>query len=259
MFPCADMTTSTVISCLCQLFVLFGMPAYIHSDRGSSFMSRELREFLTSKGIATSRTTSYNPQGNGQTERYNGIIWKAITMALKSRELPTKCWQIVLPDALHSIRSLLSTATNVTPHERLFNFARRSSTGGSLPTWLCMPGPVLLKRHVRHSKAEPLVDQVELLQANPQFAYVRYPDGRETTVSIRHLAPAGESTEGERLDRPDNVPASVDEPRLTPIEVPASVDEPRLAPIEVPAEHSDGGYQLRRSERVRRTPVRLDL
>ena len=180
-------------------------------------------------------------------------------MALKSRDLPTKCWQIVLPDALHSIRSLLSTATNVTPHERLFNFARRSSTGGSLPTWLCMPGPVLLKRHVRHSKAEPLVDQVELLQANPQFAYVRYPDGRETTVSIRHLAPAGESTEGERLDRPDNVPASVDEPRLTPIEVPASVDEPRLAPIEVPAEHSDGDYQLRRSERVRRTPVRLDL
>ena len=258
-FPCADMTTSTVISCLCQLFVLFGMPAYIHSDRGSSFMSRELREFLTSKGIATSRTTSYNPQGNGQTERYNGIIWKAITMALKSRDLSTKCWQIVLPDALHSIRSLLSTATNVTPHERLFNFARRSSTGGSLPTWLCMPGPVLLKRHVRHSKAEPLVDQVELLQANPQFAYVRYPDGRETTVSIRHLAPAGESTEGERLDRPDNVPASVDEPRLTPIEVPASVDEPRLAPIEVPAEQSDGDYQLRRSERVRRTPVRLDL
>ena len=103
------------------------------------------------------------------------------------------------------------------------------------------------------------MDQVELLQANPQFAYVRYPDGRETTVSIRHLAPAGESTEGERLDRPDNVPASVDEPRLTPIEVPASVDEPRLAPIDVPAEHSDGDYQLRRSERVRRTPVRLDL
>ena len=119
-------------------------------------MSRELCEFLTSKGIARSRTTSYNPQGNGQTERYNGIIWRAITMALKSRDLPTKCWQIVLPDALHSIRSLLSTATNVTPHERLFNFARRSTTGGSLPTWLCMPGPVLLKRHVRHSKAEPL-------------------------------------------------------------------------------------------------------
>ena len=60
-FPCADMTTPTVISCLCQFFVLFGMPAYIHSDRGSSFMSRELREFLTSKGIASCRTTNFNP------------------------------------------------------------------------------------------------------------------------------------------------------------------------------------------------------
>ena len=56
---------------------------------------------------------------------------------------------------------------------------------------------------------------------------------------------------------PDNVPASVDEPHLAPVDVPASVDEPRLAPIEVPVEHSD--YQPRRSERVRRTPVRLDL
>ena len=33
-FPYADMPTPTVISCLCQLFVLFGIPAYIHSDRG---------------------------------------------------------------------------------------------------------------------------------------------------------------------------------------------------------------------------------
>ena len=125
MFPCADMTTPTVTSCLCQLFALFGKPAYIQSDRAASFMSREFLEFLMCKSVASSRTTSYNPQGNGQTESYNGIIWKAITMALKSRNLPPKCWQIVLPDALHSIRSLLSTATNVTPHERLFNFARR--------------------------------------------------------------------------------------------------------------------------------------
>ena len=185
-FPCADMATPTVISCLCQLFALFGTPAYIHSDRGSSCMSRELLEFLISNGIASSRTTSYDPQGNGQTERYNGIVWKAITMALKSRNLPSKCWLIVLPDELHSIRSLLSTATNVTSHERLFNFARRSTAGGSVPTWLCTPGPVLFKRHVRHSKAKPLVDQVELLQANPQYAHVRCPDGRETTVSLRH-------------------------------------------------------------------------
>jgi len=61
-FSCPDMTALTVIDWLCKLISLFGMPAYIHSDRGSSFMSKKLREFFTSKGVACSRTTSYNPQ-----------------------------------------------------------------------------------------------------------------------------------------------------------------------------------------------------
>ena len=69
------------------------MPAYIHSDRGSSFMSTELVQFLHEKGIATSRTTPYNPQGNGQVERFNGIIWKTVTLALKTQKLPTTCWE----------------------------------------------------------------------------------------------------------------------------------------------------------------------
>ena len=48
------MTTAsdaTVIKCLTHLFSIFGMTAYVHSDRGSAFMS-ELRSFLTGLGIA---------------------------------------------------------------------------------------------------------------------------------------------------------------------------------------------------------------
>ena len=129
-FPCANMTASTIINCLSQLFAIFGMPAYVHSDRGTSFMSKELRNFLSSRGISCSRTTSYNPQGNSQVERYNGIVWKAIITSLQTRKLPPSCWQVVLPDALHSIRSLLYTATNATLHERLFTYSHRSSTAG---------------------------------------------------------------------------------------------------------------------------------
>lgn len=188
-FPCADMTSSTIIKCLCQLFAIFGMPAYIHSDQGSSFMSHELKSFLYSQGIATSRTSGYNPQGNGQVERYNGIIWKTIMLALKSKCLKITEWEIVLPDALHSIRSLLCTAINATPHERLFSYNRRSVSGTSVPTWLSSPGTVFMKRHIRQSKYDPLVDEVELLEANPDYAHVRLPDGKETTVSVHHLAP----------------------------------------------------------------------
>ena len=32
----------------------------------------------------------------------------------------------------------------------------------------------------------------QLLQANPHFAYVHFPDGRETTVSTKQLVPPGQ-------------------------------------------------------------------
>ena len=187
-YPVSNTDTPTVITCLSQLFSIFGMPAYIHSDRGSSFMSEELKTYLHTKGIATSRTTAYNPQCNGQAERYNGIIMKTILLALDTHDLPTKYWERVLPDVLHSIRSLISTSTNETPHERMFSYQRRSSTGESIPSWLSEPGKVLLKKHVRQSKYDPLVEEVDLIEANPQYAHIQ--NGRETTVSIQHLAPA---------------------------------------------------------------------
>lgn len=68
------MQTSTVIKCLELLFSMTGMPDYIHSDRGRSFISQELKEYLLGKGVATSNSTPYHPQGNGQAERYVGVV-----------------------------------------------------------------------------------------------------------------------------------------------------------------------------------------
>ncbi|XP_059819340.1 uncharacterized protein LOC132390815 [Hypanus sabinus] len=210
--PCPDTTATSVIKALRQLFTLFGYPCYIHSDRGSSFMSEELRQYLLARGIATSRTTSYNPRGNGQVERENATVWKATLLALKSKGLPVSRWQEVLPEALHSIRSLLCTSTNATPHERLFSFPRKSVTGTTLPVWLTSPGPVLLRKHVRSNKYSPLVERVHLLHANPQYAYVVLPDGREDTVSIRDLAPAGAADH-----YPEGSPVTVNPaPEVTP-------------------------------------------
>ena len=102
-------------------------------------MSDELLHFFLNKRIATSRTTAYNPAGNGQVEKYNGTIWKVVTMAFKTRGLPMACWQDVFPDALHSLHSLLCTAINCSPHERLLKYVRRSSVGD-----LCLPGSLHL-------------------------------------------------------------------------------------------------------------------
>ena len=45
------------------------MPEYVHSDRGPSFMSEELKRWLFEKGISFSQTIPYNRQGNGQVKR----------------------------------------------------------------------------------------------------------------------------------------------------------------------------------------------
>ena len=115
-FPCPDVSAATIIKCLITLFSLFAMPAYVHSDSGASFMNQELRAFFGEKGIATSRTTSYNPEGNGQVEKYDGVVWQAVIMALKSKGLTTKYWQDVLPDVLQSIRFGLSYVPQPTRH-----------------------------------------------------------------------------------------------------------------------------------------------
>lgn len=185
-FPCTDITASTVISCV-QPFALFGMPAYIHSDRDASFISEELRDFLLKKGRTTSCVTSYNPRGNGQVERYDGIIWKTVMLAFKTRNLDVSQWESVLPDALHSIRSLLCTSSNCTPHKRFLQNCIRSTRGQTLLAWLILEGPTLLRQQVWHSKNDPLVEEVEIVEGSPEYAHVRLPDYRVTAVSLRHL------------------------------------------------------------------------
>ena len=230
-------------------------------------MSEELKQFLRSRNIASSRTTSFNPQGNGQVERYNGIIWQTVSLALHSNNLPVAQWEKVLDVALHCIRSLLSTATNCTPHERLFSFHRKSSSGNSLPTWLTSSKSALLKRHVRGSKYEPLVEPVVLLDVNPNYAHVRLSTGRETTVSLRHLAPIGDtgfSLENESEDSNGN-PSVRDVPVLEGPLIPDNTtpidSDPLLQPAPVesqsPGSMNEEASELRRSSRDRRTPSHL--
>uniref|UniRef100_UPI00358E90FB uncharacterized protein n=1 Tax=Myxine glutinosa TaxID=7769 RepID=UPI00358E90FB len=201
-YTCADMTAATVMRCLQNMFSMFGYPAYVHTDRGAVFLSQEVRGYLLQNNIASSYTTPYRPQANGQIERFNGIIWRAVMLNLRTLGRGLDKWAWSLPAALNSIRALLSTATNQTPHERLFHHPRSSGCIRSLPSWLAGPGPAYLKRAVRASKYDPLVDKVQILQANPEHARVMTTDGHETTVSVRHLAPCGVADLSRESDEP---------------------------------------------------------
>ena len=193
-FFARSIDTKTVIACQNQLFASFGLSSYVHLDRAAAFTSSKLSSNFLRRGIACSRTSAYNAPGNDQCVRYNEIIWTTVRLALKSRNLYTRQRELVLPDTLQLIRSLLCTATNQTPHERLFNYQRKSSFGTSVPTWLDGKGPVFLKRHVRTSKYDPVVDEVKLVHATPNYRVVCIPSiGRETVVSLFDIAPSNSS------------------------------------------------------------------
>ena len=116
------MHAQTVIKCLNDLFTMCGVPSCVHSDNASYFRSYELKQFLTGLGIATSHSSIYHPTGNSQVERYIDVIWRTIRLALKSRGLDIAKLALVLPEVLHSQRSLLCTSTNANTAWVVFQF-----------------------------------------------------------------------------------------------------------------------------------------
>ena len=187
-------------------------------------------------------------------------MWQTIKLGLKTHKLPLQHWQKLSSDALHSVRNLLCTATNQTPHEQIFNFQRRSTSGSSIPSCLVTPGPVLIKRHVRSSKFDPLTEEVHLIEANPQYAHVRYPDGKEDTVALKHLVPKPTSNdeilETNRVVEVDSENPANDAAPANEIFTTKDVD---AEPIQNESLNDPScETKLRRSQRVRKPPERYD-
>ena len=165
------------------MFLHFRFSRLRAQRKGNGFyQSRPKKDFLAQRGIASSYSLPFQPQGNPQCERTNQSVWKTVRLLWRSNDIPGEHYERVLPKALHSIRSLLSTATNQTPHERLLSFPWRVMFGSSMPSWLLNQGTVLLRRFVRN-KEDPLCNPVELLTTNPTYARIKYLSGKESTVS----------------------------------------------------------------------------
>ena len=75
-----------------------------------------------------------------------------------------------------------------------------------------------------------LVNEVELLQANPHYSHVHHPDCRKTTVARKHLVPKGHMEAVETLPAPARIP---EEAEILPLETSVNVTpdaEPSSAP-----------------------------
>jgi rubredoxin len=109
-------TSSRVIEALENVFTTHGLPLSLKSDNGPQFISTEFREFVTTHGIEHRHTTPLWPQANGEVERQNRTLMKAIRIAHSEG----KDWRRELNTFLLAYRSTPHQTTGVSPAELLF-------------------------------------------------------------------------------------------------------------------------------------------
>jgi hypothetical protein len=87
------------------------------TDQGTSFISKEVCEFVDSYIIKLLNSSPYYAQANGQAESSNKTLVKLIKKKIKDNP---RRWQVVLFEALWAHRISRHGATKVTPFELVY-------------------------------------------------------------------------------------------------------------------------------------------
>ena len=59
--PCSDVSTPTIIKSLCSIFSIFGLPMYVHSDRGQFFYVSRTKKFSPQSKYCDQKNYSFQP------------------------------------------------------------------------------------------------------------------------------------------------------------------------------------------------------
>ena len=106
-------TSSVIIRCLENHFSRHGIPETLRTDNGSNLVSREMEDFLDELGIKPKKTIPLWPRANGEVERQN----KSLLKAMRAAQAEGKPWQQELQKYLLAYRSTPHTTTGVSPAE----------------------------------------------------------------------------------------------------------------------------------------------
>ena len=96
-------TSANIISKLFKIFSVLGLPEILTSENGGQFISNEIESYLKINGIIHNKTTLLWLQENGQVERINRVIKKAVQYTVNEG----RNWKQELGTFLLSFRNTL--------------------------------------------------------------------------------------------------------------------------------------------------------
>ena len=111
-----------VIRCLEKMFRTHGLPDTIRTDNGPPFQSEKFSTFLSNMGIDHKKGIPLSPESNGEVERTNSTILKAVRIA----HVQSKDWMRTVEEFLFDYRTTPHTVTGQTPAKSLMGRELRS-------------------------------------------------------------------------------------------------------------------------------------
>lgn len=123
-YPTSDQRAETVAQCVWTYCCRHGVPQSLLSDQGAQFESVLVGELLGKLGVRKLRTSGYNPQCNGQTERMNRTVKQLIRCYVDESDGQRE-WDEVLPEILFAYHACRHETTQCTPFELVRGYAAR--------------------------------------------------------------------------------------------------------------------------------------
>lgn len=100
-----------------EWFYKFGVPSRVHSDQGRNFKSALIHQLCLLYGVVKSRTTPYDPAGNGQCECFNRTLHNLLRTLPVSQK---RDWTLCLPQVIFCYTTTPHQSTGESPYFLMF-------------------------------------------------------------------------------------------------------------------------------------------
>ena len=174
-FPLRDKSASSVAKILhSQIFMRYGPPIYLHSDRGREFIASSVHELTRLCSIFQTHTPAYAPRADGQVERQI----RTLSDMLSKYASESGQWFPFLDMCLCAIRTSVHETTGFSPFEVLFGRKPRlvSDLNYGLPATPCQKHPSSYKDF--QSRLRTVHDDVKTAQIRVAQKMKSYYDSR---------------------------------------------------------------------------------